>query len=73
MITRCYENILNLAVFGYGAKTTMHSPKVANFFPVSRSIRNPFIPNHPSSLMQAYSDCVEVLEQGFPVNLNSTL
>jgi hypothetical protein len=73
MIAKSYENILNLPVFGYAAKTAKHSPKVANLFPLSRSIRNPFTPNHPGSLMQAYSDCVNVLEQGFPVNLNPTL
>jgi len=73
MLARCYENILNLPVFGYAAKTVKHSPKVASLFPLSRSIRNPFTPNHPGSLMQVYSDCVNVLEQGFPVNLNPTL
>jgi hypothetical protein len=38
-------------------------------FPLSRSIRNPFTPNHNTTLDQAYSDCLSMLELSVPVNL----
>lgn len=67
MIAKSYENVVNLPLFGFGAKTQKQNSSVSNLFPVSKSIRNPFTPNHPSTLMQVYTDCVNTLEQGFPV------
>jgi hypothetical protein len=51
MIASTYGNILNLPIFGYGAKTSKFSSKASELFPLSRSIRNPFTPNDPESLM----------------------
>jgi len=69
MIAGSYANILNLPIFGYGAKTSPYSTKTCQMFPVSRSIRNPFTPNQNQTLDQAYSDCLSMLELSVPVNL----
>lgn len=69
MLAGCYANILNLPIFGFGAKTSPYSTKTCPMFPLSRSIRNPFTPNHSQTLDQAYSDCLSMLELSVPVNL----
>ena len=58
MLSLSYANILNLPIFGYGAKTSNFSPRASPLFPLSRSIRNPFTPNDPSTLDQVYADCL---------------
>ena len=62
MLAKSYENILNLPIFGYSAKTAKNNSKVANFFPISRNIRNPFTSNHPEALLETYNECSHVLE-----------
>ena len=69
MLAGSYANILNLPIFGFGAKTSPYSTKTCPMFPLSRSIRNPFTPNHNQTLDQAYSDCLSMLELSVPVNL----
>jgi hypothetical protein len=73
MLSQSYANILNLPIFGYGAKTSPFSTKTCPMFPLSRSIRNPFTPNHQSVLDQGYSDCLSMLELSVPVNLTPML
>ena len=68
-IAHSYQNILNLPIFGFGAKTNSFSTKTCPMFPLSRSIRNPFTPNEQSTLDQTYSDCLSMLELSVPVNL----
>jgi len=70
MISESYANILNLPIFGYGARTSTFTNKTSSLFPISRSIRNPFTPNDPSVLDQTYSDCLSTLELSVPVNIN---
>lgn len=69
MLTGCYRNVLNLPVFGYGAKTSPHATKASPMFPLSRAIRNPFVTNQAAQLDQIYSDCLSMLELSVPVNL----
>lgn len=69
-IAHSYQNILNLPIFGFGAKTSTFSTKTCPMFPLSRSIRNPFTPNEQSTLDQTYSDCLSMLELSVPVNLS---
>jgi hypothetical protein len=45
MLSTAYQNILNLTIFGYGAKTSEYSPNASPMFPLSRTIRNPFVSN----------------------------
>ena len=73
MISLSYANILNLPIFGFGAKTSNFSPRASALFPLSRSIRNPFTPNDPSTLDQVYSDCLSALKLDVPVHLNPFL
>ena len=73
MIADTYGNILNLPIFGYGAKTSRFSSKASEMFPLSRSIRNPFTPNDPDSLMQTYTDCLKDLELSVPVLVSPLL
>ena len=73
MISQSYGNVLNLPIFGYGAKTCNYSPKATAMFPLSRSIRNPFVPNDPETLQQTYTDCLAQVQQSVPVNLNPLL
>ena len=49
------------------------APKTCSFFPLSRSIRNPFTPNIPEVIDQQYSDCLSTLELAVPVNLGPTI
>lgn len=49
-----YNNVTNLPIFGYGAKTSPVSQKPAPVFPLSRSIRNPFTPNDDETLDIVY-------------------
>jgi len=69
MLSQSYKNILNLPIFGYGAKTSTFSTKTCPLFPLSRSIRNPFTPNDVETLEFMYSECLSSLELSVPVNL----
>lgn len=69
MLSHAYRNILNLPIFGYGAKTSSFSNKSSHLFPLSRFLRNPFIPNDENSIDQTYSDCLSTLELSVPVNV----
>jgi hypothetical protein len=73
MFTQSYANVLNLPIFGYGAKTSPLAAKNSPLFPLSRSIRNPFTPNQTVMLDQMYSDCLSMLELAVPVNLTPML
>jgi len=46
MVSQSYANVLNLPIFGFGAKTSPYSPQTSSLFPLSRSLRNPFTPNN---------------------------
>ena len=70
MLSHSYRNILNLPILGYGSKTNAVSNKTSHLFPLSRSIRNPFIPNDENSIDQTYSDCLSTLELSVPVNIS---
>ena len=69
MISHAYRNVLNLPIFGYGGKTSPFSNKTSHFFPLSRSIRNPFTPNDEHTIDQVYQDCLSTLELSLPVNV----
>jgi hypothetical protein len=73
MIAQAYGNILNLPIFGYGAKTSKFCSQASPIFPLSRSIRNPFTPNDPDTLMRTYSSCLGDLELSVPVNISPLL
>jgi hypothetical protein len=59
MICESYKNITNLAIFGFGAKTSNQCKKSTAIFPLTRSIRNPFIPNYIDSIDEVYSSCLK--------------
>lgn len=63
----------NLAIFGYGAKTSIYCKKSTGMFPLSRNIRNPFIANSKQALDEAYAKCVNSVEMSLPINLNAVL
>lgn len=46
MIGKAYSNILHIPMFGYGAKTLLKTGSSSGLFPISRDLRNPFVPNH---------------------------
>ena len=73
MIAGTYGNILNIPIFGYGAKTSRFSSKASGMFPLTRSIRNPYTPNDADSLMQTYTDCLSNLELSVPVLISPLL
>ncbi len=47
MVSNSYSNVTNIPIFGYGAKTSSYSPNSTPLFPITRRIRNPFVPNEP--------------------------
>ena len=73
MLAFSYENVTNLPIFGYAAKTSPNSQKGAPIFPLSRSIRNPFTSNDDEAIDIAYDECLKVLSMSLPVNLNPVL
>jgi hypothetical protein len=56
-------------MFGFGAKTSPYSQQTCSIFPLSRSLRNPFIPNDSNVIDQAYTDCLHSLELSVPINV----
>ena len=73
MLAFSYENVTNLPIFGYAAKTYANSKQGAPIFPLSRSIRNPFTSNDDEAIDIAYDECLKVLSMSLPVNLNPVL
>jgi hypothetical protein len=73
MIAESYNNVTNLAIFGYGAKTSSFSQKSSQLFPLSKNIRNPFTPNDDETIEIIYQNCLEVITMALPVNLNPLL
>jgi len=71
MISDSYANVTNLAIFGYGAKTSHLCKKSTPMFPLSRSIRNPFTPNDKDAIDEVYFNCLKSLEMSVPINLNT--
>ena len=69
MLSVSFKNILNLPIFGFGAKTSNFSNQTCHLFPVSRSIRNPFTPNDSETIDATYNDCLQSLELSVPVNI----
>ena len=69
MIAESYQNILNIPVFGYAAKTTPVSNKAAKIFPLSADLRNPFITNDPELIDEIYTKCLKNLELSTPINI----
>jgi hypothetical protein len=55
LITKGYSNILNIPMFGYGAKTIFRTGSASNFFPLSRNLLNPFIPNDEDIIDETYN------------------
>ena len=45
MLASAYGNILNLPIFGFGAKTSPFLDVASQLFPLTRTIRNPYTPN----------------------------
>lgn len=66
-----YENILNLPVFGFGAKTSPFLDVASQLFPMSRTIRNPYAPNDAEVLNEVYDECLSQLIHHKPANLTS--
>lgn len=66
-----YENIMNLPVFGYGAKTSPFLDLASQLFPMTRTIRNPYAPNNNEVLGEVYNECLSQLIQHKPANLCS--
>jgi hypothetical protein len=62
MITQSFTNVTNIAMFGYGAKTSSYTKTASQLFPISKNLRNPFLPNDPATLQALFSDCVDALE-----------
>jgi hypothetical protein len=73
MVAASYSNVTNLGIFGYGASTSPVAPQATSMFPLTRRIRNPFVPNDMSVIRDIYNDCLSVLEMGSPSHLNSIL
>lgn len=69
MLALNYQNVTNLAIFGYGAKTLSTQKKSTAMFPLTRNIRNPFTPNDPDIIDGIYSNCLKSLEMSVPINL----
>lgn len=72
LLSESYSNILNLPIFGFGAKTCKVSQKASALFPLTRSIRNPFTPNETDTTMKTYTQCLGELEMSVPVLLLPT-
>lgn len=61
MIANSYSNVTNLAIFGFGAKTSIKAAKASGFFPLSRRLRNPFTPNDSEILNQTFDECINAI------------
>ena len=46
LICDCYQNSLNVPMFGYSAKTTKLQSKASSLFPLSQDLKNPLISNN---------------------------
>jgi hypothetical protein len=73
MVAASYSNVMNLGIFGYGASTSAVAPQATSMFPLTRRIRNPFVPNDMAMIKEIYNDALSVLEMGSPTHLNSIL
>lgn len=73
MVSNSYSNVTNIPIFGYGAKTSSYSPNSTPLFPITRRIRNPFVPNDPTALSQSYFECLSAIEMSEPCNLNAII
>lgn len=60
-------------MFGFGAKTAATAQVAASMFPVSRRIRNPFVPNDPDAISETLNECSQVLQPSSPRYLSSIL
>ena len=58
MLASAYSNILNLPIFGFGAKTSPFLQVASQLFPITRTIRNPYSPNDPQVLDEIYNECL---------------
>ena len=70
MVSSSYGNILNIPIFGFGAKTTPYASQASPIFPLSRSLRNPFTPNESNVIDNSYTECLNALELSVPVNVS---
>ena len=59
LISDSYSSITNIAMFGYGAKTAAVAPSATAMFPLTRKIRNPFVPNDKDAIQATYLDCMD--------------
>jgi hypothetical protein len=55
LIAKGYSNVLNIPMFGYGAKTILRTGQASDFFPISRYLLNPFIPNNEDVIDEMYN------------------
>ena len=69
MIAGAYENVLHIPMFGYSAKTISKAGDAAELFPLSRDLRNPFVPNNADIIDDMYTKCLKHLELSVPVNM----
>ena len=69
MICDSYQNILNIPIFGYSAKTFKAAQRGASLFPLSRDLKNPFVSNNEQILNEVYTDCLKGLELSTPIHL----
>lgn len=69
MICSSYPANLNIPIFGYSAKTSKLSTVQADLFPLSKDLRNPFIPNDEAVIDEAYSHCLQAVELSSPIKL----
>jgi hypothetical protein len=69
-VASSYGNILNLPVFGFGAKTSPFLDVASQLFPLTRTIRNPYAPNDSQVLNETYNECLSQLIQHRPANLS---
>ncbi len=72
MITSSYA-VTNVAVFGFGAKTTQYSKQASNLFPLNRNLQNPFIPNLQADLINCYSQNISKLLMSTPICLTPVI
>lgn len=70
-VARDFGNVLNLPVFGFGAKTSPFLDVPSQLFPMTRTIRNPFAPNDPQVLRDVYSECLSQLIMHRPSHLTT--
>jgi hypothetical protein len=68
-----FSQEVHIPIFGFGAKTFPNSSEVANIFPVSQNMTNPFIRNKEDTLNHYYAKCLQKIKLDLPVKITPTL